>query len=97
MTGLYFDGDPLLRYSRRLRLPARSRRTTWFPVRPPQSIAEVKVHPFLYEAEDVSRSILRNERDQFLEPDVLPRVDPPMTILVGNPAAENVGGPDSVA
>jgi len=92
VTGLYFDGDPLSRFSRRVWIPARSRRATWFPVRPAETIVDIQSRPFLYEAADDARSLLRKDKEYFLEANLLPLVESPMTAIVGNWDAADVKG-----
>lgn len=85
VTGLYFDGDPMTQFSRRVRVPAHAIRRTWIPVQSPANgPVELSVRHFLYRHDDSARTLLRSSNAMLLDAERLPRATSPVTVIVND-------------
>ncbi len=76
LATMYFAGDPNLQYARQLWLPARSRRYSWCPIRPPVAIpAEntlVEIKSMLFDRSGQGEVLVRPPVGPMQQSDLLP-------------------------
>ena len=83
VTGLYFDGDPMTQFLRRVWIPSSSRRTTWIPVQPSNAGQdEIRARHFLYSHENGSRSLVKASNELLMDAEMLAVGKPPITVIV---------------
>ncbi|MEZ6059372.1 MAG: hypothetical protein R3C19_03315 [Planctomycetaceae bacterium] len=83
VSGLYVDGDSMSQFSRRIRVPAGSRRTTWIPLHVPEDApADIQIRRFLRSDAEGVRALIRSADETLFEAETLTVVKPPITVIV---------------
>ncbi|MGE0375134.1 MAG: hypothetical protein AB7I48_13520 [Planctomycetaceae bacterium] len=97
ISGLYFDGDPLAQFSRKVWIPAGASRTTWIPVQPPDAkMDELRMRPFLYRmADDGSQTLVKSSKELMFDAETLPTAASPVTAIVDDRAVEKTDSLDT--